>query len=302
MNRKKTLYEILEISPNAPLEEIQAAHQRLSQKLQSLESQLDREDFEFKQKLANLALATLSDPGARAEYDESIAAQGAPASAAAHRNALALRADPETITRRAEAMALRADALALRADALSIRTDASPLRVGDGEPSMLARVLESLKSPFKRVVVAIGTLAATAMIIQVAFLFFAVRKSEQISADAARAEEQMILQEYYQKHGVRPKTAAEAKLLEEEHRRSERELRLAENEKQRAEEENRRFHESFKRTAEQVSADLRYAEENARREEELRKVRLEEERRAREAEERERAQQEQEKWRNVLAR
>lgn len=300
MNRKKSLYEILEVSPNATSEEIQAAHQRVSQKLRSEETKLNREDFDFKLKIVNLAVATLADPVSRESYDASLAAIIPPVRGASSRNAVAVQS--ATMLRKAEAMALRADAMALRADALAIRADVPGARIEDSHQSALSRVLSSLKTPLKRIFIAFGTLAATAMVIQVAFLYFAVRKTEHTEGAAAKAEEKIIIQEYYQEHGVRPKSAIEASLLEQENRRRENELRAAERERQRTEEEERRFHESFRRTAEQVSADLRYAEQNAQREEAYKKAQLEQERLLRDQAERDRAVREQEKWQNILTR
>lgn len=262
---------------------------------------MSREDFEFKFKIIDLALGTLTDPFERDAYDAKLAEVISPGLGPASRNALVLR--PETVARKAEAMAFKADAMALRADAMSIRADVKQFRQAEDAPkSTVARVLAGVKTPLRRIVVALGTVAAVAMIIQVLFVVYAVRKSEQIAKEAVKAEEKLIVQEHYQQYGERPKSAAEAALLEEERRRKENEQRAAEREKERAEEEARRFHQDFKRTAEEVSAELRHAEEVAKREEAYKRAQAEEEKRIAELAERERVEREKEKWQQILTR
>lgn len=66
---KKTLYEILGISSNASILEIQAAYQVLTHKLQSGKTGLNHEDTELELKLVNLAFETLSKDQSRTDYD-----------------------------------------------------------------------------------------------------------------------------------------------------------------------------------------------------------------------------------------
>jgi len=66
---KKTLYEILGVSTNASIPEIQAAQKALSHKLQSGKAGLNLEDTELELKLINLAFETLSKDKLRADYD-----------------------------------------------------------------------------------------------------------------------------------------------------------------------------------------------------------------------------------------
>lgn len=159
-----------------------------------------------------------------------------------------------------------------------------------------------LKSSLRTVAIAIGTLAAVAMLVQTAFVFFAVRKTENTVSAAARAEEQLVIEEYFQKYGVRPASAAEARLLEQANQRREREEREAERQQQRVEEDARRFEEDARQEGEQVAADLRQAEMTLEHETAWQKAQEEQEVRRREAEENERLRREQHRWRQVLSR
>lgn len=301
MSRKKTLYEILEVPANASSHDIRAAHRRKLQKLQSAEAGISREDFAYRLQMLKLALDTLSDPALRWEYDEKLMSRP-PSAEAAPAQVPAVPADDDPLARRADVLALRADALALRADAMSIKGDVSLLRGDDGPQPLASRFLSGLKSPLRATVVVVGSLAAIAMLAQTAFVFFAVRHNEDATAAAARAEEQVVIQDYYQRYGERPASAAEARLLEQERQRQENEARAEEREKEKTEERARRFQEEAKREGERISAELRYAEEQLRHEEERKKAQKEEEEQRRQAAEEERLQRERERWDRVLSR
>lgn len=299
---KKTFYEILETQANAPCQDILAAHQRKLEKLRSQEASLGHEEFDYQLKLLNLARETLADSWLRRDYDDKLMSRPAAGKAARAQHSVALHPNAETMTRRADALSLRADALALRADAMSINTDAALFGADNPPPGLGSRILGGLQSSMRTVIVVLGTLAALGMVIQAASVVFAVRKIDATVATAAKAEEQMLIQEYYQKYGVRPASAAEARLLERENQRKESEERVAEREKQRMEEEARRFQEESRRIGERVSADLRHAEDEMRYEEARKKAAQEEEKRRQAAAEERRLQREQERWRHVLSR
>lgn len=76
---KKTLYEILGVSPNATQSDIQAAFLRLTQQDVSQTSGMDPADADIQIKILKEAYSTLSDNGRRAGYDASLAARTAPA-------------------------------------------------------------------------------------------------------------------------------------------------------------------------------------------------------------------------------
>lgn len=304
MSKKKTFYEILDVPPHAGTPEILAAYRTKLQQLEAAQGRLSHEDYDFRLKLINLAVETLADRLSREAYDATLATPPTGTTRLSPpAGAVMLHPNADTLSRRADAMALRADAMALRADALSLRTDVTlPDPEETAPPSLLARVLAGLKSPLKRVLIALGAVAALGMVAQSFFVFQAVRKTEQTASVAARAEEQAIIQEHYQTYGVRPASAAEARMLQEQYRRQEIEQRNEERARQREEEEYRRFREESRRVGEQVAADLERAEEAARREEARNRERQEYEQRRQEEAENERIRRQKEEWRRVLAR
>lgn len=299
MATKKTFYEILEISAGAADADVRAAYRRQMETLQTEEARLGHDEFKYRQQLLRQALDTLSDPLLRRSYDEKL--MGLAPEADAPPQALAVTADGGTMTRRAEVLALRADALALRADALSMHNDILA-QAAEAKRPWHARLFAMTKSA--RAV--IGTMAAAVgvvILIQIGFsaLYFA-RGKNIADEQAAKAEEKVVIEEYYRTYGVRPASAAEARQLEKENQRREKEERAAEREKQRAEEETRRFQEESRRLGERVSSDLRNAEERIRREEEYKKSQQEERERWKAAAEEARLEREQARWRAVLSR
>jgi hypothetical protein len=71
----KTHYEILELGTDAPMEDVRAAHERLSRSIDAAGP-----DGKARLNALNDALATLTDPGKRARYDMGMAAREKPAS------------------------------------------------------------------------------------------------------------------------------------------------------------------------------------------------------------------------------
>ncbi len=71
---KKTLYEILGVTPGATDAEIQAVYQRLLQRLESGDSGLDYAETNFQLSLIKQAYWTLSDNMRRSAYDAALAA------------------------------------------------------------------------------------------------------------------------------------------------------------------------------------------------------------------------------------
>lgn len=73
MSKKKTLYEILGVRPDASDAEIQRAYKTLVEKLESGASGLDPAEVNFQLNLAKQAVWTLSDNMQRAAYDARLA-------------------------------------------------------------------------------------------------------------------------------------------------------------------------------------------------------------------------------------
>jgi curved DNA-binding protein CbpA len=249
-DKKKTLYELLEVSRNASLTEIQAAYRRLSLNLVSGKSGLSPEDTSSRLKEIDLAFHTLSAEGSREAYDSQLAAFKVPATVA---------------------MGLQVDAKSLKI-AAAIEDSYKMAAVIESGHELPLKVISSAVS---------GTASALKKILR-AFIFFivvgmvlqtvlAVSSSRKMEHEATKADEKLYIQEYYKKYGVRIGSKAEGVLLEAENSRKENEQRAAELEEKRKKDEYDRFVEESRRKGEQISAELRRNEERARNEEEQKK-------------------------------
>jgi hypothetical protein len=265
---KKTLYEILDVAPNASLPEIQAAHRRLCRKLLLGKSGQSREDIDFNLKVIDVALHTLSDQASRDTYDAQLSARTMPVNAV-----VPLRADAASLK---VAAAIEENQ---RITAVIQSGDESPLKI-------LSTTAASSVSALTKIFRGVVGLIALGAILKMSTCILAGRQPERGAGGVSKAEEKVILQEYYQTHGVRPGSKIEADLLEVESRRKENERREAAREKEKEEERYRRFVEDSRRTGQQASENLRRAEERARYEEEHKRQQLERERRFKEEAER----------------
>lgn len=312
MAAKKSLYEILEIPREASHGEIREAHDRLSQELDSRQAIMDRDDYVFQQRLLKAAFDTLANPMSRDAYDAQLInreIQAKPGLAlvpvGSGHDAAKLKAD--ALMLRAEAMALRADAMGLKADmatglgSVGARGLATPVMQA-AEPSMGGRFASSVRN----VLLTLGTLVALGMVLKVAMLFWVTRPPGEASLAKKQTEEKVYLQEYYQAHGVRPATRAEADLLDAEERRKSLATTIrsdGDNEQRKAVQSEREFQAESRRRADQVTAELQFADQKAkqqRQEDESReRYQKEQDRRAAEYADRKR-EAEQEKWRRVL--
>ncbi len=267
---KKTLYEILEVTPGASLPEMQAAHRLLSRKFLLGELGLSRENIENKLKLIDLALQTLSDQVSRDAYDAQLSARNTPANAIVPAGGDAM--SPQI------AAAIEENQ---RVTAAIQSGSASPLKIVSATAATSVSVL-------KKILAFIAALMVLGVIIKVSIMVLAGGQAARAPGGASKAEEKLMLQEYYQTHGVRPGSKIEADLLEVDNRRKDVERREAAREKQQEEERYRRFVEESRRVGQQASDSVRRAEESARHEEERRKKQLEWERERRDKEEAER--------------
>lgn len=302
----QTAYDTLALRPNATQPEIEDNYNSLIARLKTQRSLFNPGDYALKLQTIQAAFDALATPDARAAYDSQLARRTSLAVPAA----TALSADDATsLALRAEAVALRAEAVALRADALSAqsqhdmfarRSSASAVPYGN------ARAALSLP---QRLAMLLGAAVAIWMVVQVAYLLMTDRKTPTEAGVPASTREKVMVQEYYQTHGVRPGNATEAELLEVANRRRDieaREARAAERDKVRTTEEERRFEETARRRADQVSAELSRSEnmarDQARRDDEQKERQIERQKQAREDAERLRIDREQAKWQNILRR
>jgi hypothetical protein len=122
-------------------------------------------------------------------------------------------------------------------------------------------LLSNLKSSVTKSLVFIGLLSVMGMVLQMIFMRMAV--TNQPSAFQRSAEDKVVIQEYYQTHGVRPASREEVDLLEREKQRKSSEANEAKRKQQQAELEQRRFEQETRRRADEVSAALRRSEEEA---------------------------------------
>ena len=303
MGGKPTLYELLGVTPQAGVPDIQAAFQKKMALLESARGTMGLQEYNETVQLLRVAMDTLTDSTARFSYDAKLRAQKQDPTPGALVNA-----GPAPVSSaQADALALRADAMALRADALMIRAGLGT--PGEGSGAAMQAMATGAATVLKRVVSLIGLLAIVGI-----GIFLVARHGQgdppvRKTPRETTAQEQVILQEYYQTHGVRPASLAEMELLQADQRRRDNEDKLGKQDRDKQEREARLFEEESRRIAERASADLRHAEELAKREaerqmerqryEDLRKI--DTERQKAEAEQR-RIERQEAQWRAVLQR
>lgn len=301
----QTAYDTLALRPNATQPEIEDNYNSLIARLKTQKSLFNPGDYALKLQTIQTAFDALATPDARAAYDSQLARRTSLAVPAAP----ALRADDAaSLALRAEAVALRAEAIALRADALSAQSQHDMFARRGASSNAYGHALAA-PSLLKRLAMLLGAAVAIWMVIQVAYLLMTNRNAPTQTSVPASAREKVIVQEYYQTHGVQPGNATEAELLEAANRRRDieaREARAAERDKARTTEEERRFEETARRRADQVSAELSRSEsmarDQARRDDEQKERQIERQKQAREDAERLRIDREQAKWQNILRR
>jgi hypothetical protein len=257
MAGKKTLYDLLDVSPDAPFSELDAAYLRATQKLESDTSGLTAESKDVQSKVLKMAFQTLSNEKSRRAYDSRLNRREAVTVALPP-------APPETLSLQAAAVSLKADAASLMAEAAVLKADAVSLQVETAPKKLAALVAKGVRATFT----ALGAIV-TVVVALLFGLFWAASGTRQAAQEDEKARERVMIQEYYQQHGVRPKSKIELELLEAENRRAakaEREAALEKQEEQRKELEHQRFIEESRRLGEQISDNLRRAQERAEQE------------------------------------
>lgn len=304
MMTPKTAYDTLAVRPNASAADIEANHNSLLVQLRSQKSLFNPADYAFKLDALEQAYNVLSTPEARAAYDHTQSRPAAITSLATTPPALA--SDAAALALRVEAMSLRAEAIALRADAMSLQAHPDPFASRPAAGTVgTAGLLDAIPS-LKKMAMLVGAALAVWVVIQLALVLLTNRQIDAQSGAAAVARDKTIVQEYYQTHGVRPASAAEAELLEAANRRAEIEARKAEREKAKIADDYRRFEDDARRRGDQVSKDLNQAETQARErvrsddEQQARNQQLQQQQR--EDTERRRIEAEQARWRDALQR
>jgi hypothetical protein len=244
--KKKTMYEILEVTPTASQAEIKAAHKRLSIQIMSGALGLSREDCDFRLNILDVALHTLSQPALRDAYDAALAL-AAPANAAVAVKANALALVEVDDAKASEIVAAITESHKL----VSAGIDSHRPQIAVISSTVSASV-RSLKTILR---VTIGLLVLGS-ILTVGKMSFASRQGGMPKKEEIKAEEKLIILEYYKKYGVRPASRAEAEFLEIENRRRENEQRAAEFAEKRREEEYQRWEEESRHMGMRIHDDL----------------------------------------------
>jgi curved DNA-binding protein CbpA len=272
-DKKKTMYEVLEVSPNASLDDIKAAHRRLTQSLAAGTPPLNPEEMKLRRQVLNLAFDTLANQVNRDAYDAKLAGHSPSAAATSKANATLV---PQ---------GLDARTILTLASLEGARGSAKDLIVPPAVKVMASTVDKSASVLWKILRIVAGVLVLI-ILVNVASAIMKGRQAKQPGGALSEAEEKVMLQEYYQQHGIRPANKAELDLLETERQRKLNEQRAAELEQKSQDDAYRRFVQDSRRTADQVSRDLRRDEEIARRQEEQERRQQEREKQRQEYEKR----------------
>lgn len=266
-DRKPTLYEILGVPPAASLPQIRDAYQALQDQIATGKSGLDPEAAAIKQNWIALAWSTLSDPVSRSTYDRKLAQQSQREAVAQVTSSIAAAPVPPP-------------------PSAPVRPAPDLEAILAAQAGPVSSAITGSASSLRKILFFIAVLLAASFVIQLSFSYSANRRLHEVANNAATAEDRVVIQEYYQEHGVRPASRAEADLLREEERRKEAEQRKAEHAQEKQEREYQRFVDDARRKSEEVSAGLERAAEQARYEDEQKRRKAEQEERDRQYQER----------------
>lgn len=266
MGNKKTLYEVLNVTPDASFEQIQAEYKSLTQNLESAASGLSVQDAAGQLKLLNMAFQVLRDTMSRAAYDAKLNQQ----------TSLALvpkTVDTEALTMKMEAATMKADAANLLAQAAMVNANALSLHYAATPHGLGAQASSSFFKTFRFGFTVLGAIVAVSMVVMVV----SGRRGSGPAMDV-KAQEKAMLQEYYQTYGVRPSSKAEMDLLDAQRRKEESERRGEEAVQRNAERDADKKDRAEQRLRDETDKLGRKVEENLRRgEEQARQLAREEE-------------------------
>lgn len=251
-DKKQTMYEILRVSPFASLSEIKTAHKLLTESLAAEKSGLKREEIDLKLQMLNLALNTLSNQADRDAYDARLAAR----KFSAHTS---LRPSTSLVSQSNDAKALMIAAAIEATHSRGASSDKGPSLL-----TVMAATADKSASSLWKILRIVAGLLVLGIVIKVASVIVGGRQPSLPGGTISKAEEKVIIQEYYQQHGVRPGSKEEVDLLELENRRKANEERAAALLQEKQDQEYRRFVEESRRTGEEVSNNLRREEERMR--------------------------------------
>lgn len=257
-DKKQTMYELLGIQQSATLPEIKSAHRHLTRSLVSGESGLGKDEINHKLQVLDLALNTLSVQWSRDAYDAQLAAHNP----SVHVDLPALNA--MKVPQKSAFNSLQVAA------ALEETREMVNSRMNDplAPLAIASSTVSSSVSALRKLLRLAGGVLALGAVIQVGLIISGSRMGQPYPEARAKAEEKVIIQDYYQKHGVRPASRAEAEALQKENQKQAQAQEKAELQKQQEQENYSRFVEESQRQSAQVSYDLQRAEESDRLEKE----------------------------------
>lgn len=250
---KKSMYEILGVSPTASQAELKAAHRRLSFEIMSGKLGLDPEDCKLRLQVLDVALNTLSDPVSRDAYDmQQVAASQA-------NTALPARLASGSVSNEVQALQL-----ATAVDSI-LKSNTAAIDERQLQFKAVSQTVGASLRSVKTILRIIGLLLLLGMVLRMGGCMMAARKPVFPAGVVAKAEGKLIVQAYYKKHGVRAANRAEVEALEAENRARETARREDEFKQRRAEDEAQRFIEdaqnNFRRAEmeqERAQAEARY--------------------------------------------
>lgn len=249
--KKKSLYEILGVSPSASPAELKAAHRRLSLEIMSGKLGLSRDDCDHRLQLLDVALNTLIEPSSRDAYDMQLAAASAVN--------VSYPVQPASGSGGGEGRALQLTAAAEEI----YRTNLAAIDERRLEFGAVAKTVGSSVRSLKIILRVVIWLFVLGIVFRTGGCMLAARSAALPPAQVAKAEEMLKIQAYYKKHGVRAANSAEVAALEAENRRQENERREEEFNRRKIEDENRRFIEESEELSRRLEQEQQRAEAEA---------------------------------------
>ncbi len=248
------LYETLGVGTTATIEELKAAHRRLSFTIMSGKSGLSREECEFQLQLLDVALNTLSDPCSRDIYDMRLAAENLSSTPTEAQTTTA-----KGLVRTSEESARIAEAVQ-NVHLANASTSAEHRYQLDAVSHTLNTSLRSAKIALR---IAIWMIVL-GVVIRMAGCIQGARTMVLPPGAVARGEDKLIVQDYFKKHGVRVANRAEVAALEAESQRKANEKGMLELDQRAAEDEAHRAFDEARQAAYKEQREIERAKEEAR--------------------------------------